>query len=75
MRLVENWDELLIKYINQCSNPEKSILSIYPRAYKIEGYEPPKEMEGPLAMCFKEFSKIDGLPRFSSRIIKKADHF
>ena len=46
---------------------------MYPRAYKIEGYEPPTELEGPLAMCFKEFSKIDGLPRFSSRIIKKGD--
>ncbi len=53
----------------------KSIISVYPRAYKIEGYEPPSELEGPLAMCFKEFSKIDGLPRFSSRIIKKAEHF
>lgn len=48
---------------------------MYPRAYKIEGYEPPSELEGPLAMCFKEFSKIDGLPRFSSRIIKKCEHF
>jgi hypothetical protein len=48
---------------------------VYPRPYKIEGYEPPSELEGPLAMCFKEFSKIDGLPRFSSRIIKKVEHF
>ena len=24
-------------------------------------------------MCFKEFSKVDRLPRFSSRVIKKSD--
>jgi [Skp1-protein]-hydroxyproline N-acetylglucosaminyltransferase len=26
-------------------------------------------------MCLKEFSKVDNLPRFSSRVIKKPDHF
>jgi hypothetical protein len=26
-------------------------------------------------MCFKEFSKVDGLPRFKSKIIKRADKF
>jgi len=75
MRLVQNWDILLKNYLNECKNPEKSIITIYPRAYQLESYQPPKELEGPLAMCFKEFSKIDGLPRFSSRIIKKPEYF
>jgi len=26
-------------------------------------------------MCLKEFAKVDGMPRFSSRIIKKPGHF
>mmetsp|Transcript_14907 Transcript_14907/g.10433 ORF Transcript_14907/g.10433 Transcript_14907/m.10433 type:complete len:83 (+) Transcript_14907:214-462(+) len=25
-------------------------------------------------MCFKEFSKVDGLPRFKSSVIKKHNH-
>mmetsp|Transcript_117895 Transcript_117895/g.164223 ORF Transcript_117895/g.164223 Transcript_117895/m.164223 type:complete len:122 (+) Transcript_117895:79-444(+) len=29
--------------------------------------------ENPLVMCFKEFSKIDGLPRFKSSVIKKPE--
>jgi [Skp1-protein]-hydroxyproline N-acetylglucosaminyltransferase len=33
----------------------------------------PDKLEGPLVMCFKEFSKVDSLPRFSSKVIKKAD--
>jgi [Skp1-protein]-hydroxyproline N-acetylglucosaminyltransferase len=75
MRLVKGWDTLLKQYIFETANPLKSIITVYPRGYKREKYEHPKELEGPLAMCFKEFSKIDGFPRFSSRIIKKEDRF
>ncbi len=44
---------------------------MYPRPYKLESFKAPEVLEAPLAMCLKEFSKIDGLPRFSSKIIKK----
>lgn len=32
-------------------------------------------LEGPLVMCFKEFSKLDGMPRFKSKIIKQPSKF
>ena len=74
MRFVSNWDHLIIEYLNQCQDPQKSILTIYPRPYKLDKeFEEMKELDGPLAMCFNEFSKIDGLPRFKSKIIKKSD--
>ncbi|CDW88855.1 c transferase [Stylonychia lemnae] len=76
MRFVQNWDEILIGYLNQCSEPQKSILTIYPRPYKVDqDFKQKDSLEGPLVMAFKEFSKIDGLPRFSSKIIKKSDDF
>lgn len=59
MRLVKNWDLLLIEYLNQCPNPDKSILTVYPRSYKKGQTEFPSELEGPLVMCMKEFSKVD----------------
>jgi hypothetical protein len=75
MRLVPKWDTLLKEYLSQCPNPEKSIISVYPRGYKREKYEQPENLEAPLVMCFKEFSKLDNLPRFSSKIVKKPEHF
>ena len=73
MRLVQNWDKKLKEYLSQCPNPSKSIISVYPRGYQRDKFEQPQKLEGPLAMCLKEFSKIDNLPRFSSRLIMKSD--
>ena len=73
MRFVQNWDSLFIEYLHQCSNPPKSIITQYPKSYKLEDKN--VESSGPLAMCFKEFSEIDGLPRFKARIIKREDKF
>jgi len=67
MRMVKGWDSLLKEYISQC--PGKPIISVYPRAYQREEFNPPQEREGPLVMCIKEFSKIDGLPRFVSKVV------
>eukprot|EP00347_Sterkiella_histriomuscorum_P020460 403337716 len=84
MRFVKNWDQLLIKYLSQCQNPQKSILTVYPRPYKIddqniENFESynkiESELQGPVAMCFKEFNSLDLLPRLSSKVIKKSDMF
>ena len=77
MRMVKEWDSILKQYLSQCKDPAKSIISVYPRSYKLEGFTlpDPTSLEGPLVMCLKEFAKVDGMPRFSSRIIKKPRHF
>ncbi len=55
MRFVKDWDKILIKQMKMC--PEKSILTVYPRPYKKEEeFKSPEVLEGPLVMCFKEFS-------------------
>jgi len=39
MRLVQNWDKYLKKYLSECPNPSKSIISVYPRGYQREKFE------------------------------------
>ena len=73
MRFVKDWDELLINYLHQCPNPKKSIITVYPKPYKKDDSQKEFNQSGPLAMCFMEFSKVDGLPRFKSRVIKRTD--
>lgn len=73
--MVENWDSLLKTYLSQCKDPKKSIISVYPRAYNPDTFTIPEVLEGPLVMGLKEFSKLDGLPRFQAKIIKKPDFF
>lgn len=72
MRMVSGWDSLLKRYLSEC--PGKPVLSVYPRAYKRdEEFKEPEIREGPLVMCLKEFSKLDGLPRFVSKVIQKPE--
>lgn len=68
MRMVKGWDSLLKGYLAQCQG--KAVISVYPRAYqREEEFKEPEQREGPLVMCLKEFSKVDGLPRFVSKVI------
>ena len=76
MRLVKNWDTKMINYLNMCETQEKAVLTCYPRPFKmldtVKDYRDVKCNEGPcVAMCFNEFSKLDGLPRFKSRNVSK----
>ena len=76
MRMVKNWDTKLISYLHMCESPEKAVLTCYPRPFKpaakVNDYRDVRLNTGDcVAMCFNEFSKIDGLPRFKSRNIKK----
>ena len=76
MRFVSGWDSLLKRFLMQCQYPCKSILTVYPRAYDPNAeFESPSELEGPLVMCFKEFSKADQMPRFCSKVIEKSSAF
>lgn len=71
MRFAKNWDELLVNNINQTQDPKKTIITVYPKPYKV-GATIVKET-GPCCMCFKEFSPKDGLPRWKSSPVKKYD--
>ena len=73
--MVKSWDTKLIDYLYMCPT-KKSVLTCYPRPFKsleqVSSHLDVKLNEGPtVAMCFKEFSKIDGLPRFKSRNLQK----
>lgn len=69
MRLIKGWDTKLKSYLADC--PERSILTVYPRPFKVLGETAINQQGPPVAMCFHEFSQVDGLPRFKSRSVKK----
>ena len=76
MRMVKGWDTKLIDLLHMCPS-EKSVLTCYPRPYKllaeVNSHLDVTLNEGPpVAMCFKEFSQVDGFPRFKSRSLHKA---
>jgi len=55
----------MISNLHECQCP-KAILTVYPKAFDPEA-KVIRQDDVPVAMCFKEFAKSDGLPRFKSR--------
>ena len=68
MRFVKNWDEKLIKMLNNCPNPEKSILTTYPVGYEI-GKPMPNELKPPF-VSVKEFGP-EGMLRLHSKLLNR----
>ena len=76
-RFAQRWDADLIEMLEeQC--PQRSVLTAYPPGFKrgeVEVKSSPIERFKPTAMCFREFGKKDGLPRFKSQIVHQTHHF
>jgi hypothetical protein len=72
MRLVREWDALLVSQLQLCSPPERAILTTYPAGYELpEGGTQhwrdarlDESPAGPPFLVFSGFGEADGMMRF-----------